>query len=99
MLVFGVLNELGDEFDLRIENLSVYANASTFTGSVADMKDLELLRKAIETQGTQLEIASLNSDKTGSSSPKDPTNRRTFSMQLRVKKKPPISRIKKREKE
>ena len=87
MLVFGALNKLGEEFDLDIENLSVYANASTFTGSVANMKDLELLRKAIEAQGTQLEIASLNSQKTGSSSPKDPTNRRTFSMQLQVKKK------------
>ena len=86
MLVFGVLNKLGEEFDLRIENLSVHANASTFVGSVANMKDLELLRKAIEAKGSQLEIASMNSDKTGSSSPKDPTNRRTFNVQLRVKK-------------
>ncbi len=87
MLVFGVLNELGEEFDLGIENLSVYANASTFVGSVANMKDLELLCKAIEAKGSQLEIATVNHQKTGSGSPKDPTNRRTFNVQLRVKKK------------
>ncbi|MCK4628416.1 MAG: hypothetical protein KAT56_05395, partial [Sedimentisphaerales bacterium] len=93
MLVFGVLNELGEEFDLGIENLSVYANASTFVGSVANMKDLELLCKAIEAKGSQLEIATVNHQKTGSGSPKDPTNRRTFRMQLRVKKKTEGRRI------
>ncbi|MCK5272229.1 MAG: hypothetical protein KAJ52_06610 [Sedimentisphaerales bacterium] len=86
MLVFGVLNKLGEEFDLRIESLSVSANTSTFAGSVANMKDMELLHKAIEAKGSQLESVSLDSWKTGSGSPKDPTNRRTFRMQLRVKK-------------
>ncbi len=86
MLVFRALNKLGEEFDLRIESLSVHANASTFAGSVANMKDLELLYKAIEAKDSQLEITSQNSWKTGSGSAKDPTNRRTFNVQLRVKK-------------
>lgn len=84
-LLFEVLNKLGEDFDLRIDNLSIYAKGATFTGSVANMADLQKLREAVDGDDSQIKIASISIEKTGSGSSDDPTNRRTFTMQIEVK--------------
>jgi len=85
-LLFEVLNKLGEDFDLRIDNLSMYAKGATFTGSVANMADLQKLREAVDGDDSQIKIASISIEKTGSGSSDDPTNRRTFTMQIEVQK-------------
>jgi len=86
MLIFRALNTLPEQFDIKITNLSADTGSAIFTGSVPDIKELEKLRKAILNPDSQLEIDSSKFGKVGSSSRDDPTNRRTFSMPLRVKK-------------
>ena len=88
VLFFEALNKLPEEFDLSIDIISANAEAvSTFDGSVPRMKQLEELRNAIAENDTQLEIISSNYTKIGTGSRDDPTNRRKFSMPLRVIKK------------
>jgi len=73
---------------LTIDILSANAEAvSTFDGSVPGMKQLQDLREAVSVNDSQLEIISINHTKIGTGSRDDPTNRRKFSMPLRVKNK------------
>jgi hypothetical protein len=83
-LLFEALNTLGEEFDVIIDNLAVYADSATFTGSVPNMEQLEILRKAIDEEKFQLRIASINYDLTGSGAAGDPLSRRAFTMQIEV---------------
>ena len=85
VLVFEALNKLPEDFDMTIDYMSANAEAvSTFDGSVPGLKQLQDLRDAVSVNDSQLEIISINHTKIGTGSRDDPTNRRKFSMPIRI---------------
>ena len=85
MLALQALSSLPADFDIFIETLRVYTDYFTLSGSVPTLADIEKLHETCQDNPT-LEIGNWTTSPTGSGVKGDPTNRRSFDIQLRLAK-------------
>jgi len=83
-LILETLNQLPDDFDLKINSLGVNPEkVYTFSGSVRNLQSFEILRNIIQSPPSKLRIIQ-SSFEPPTSTKVDKTNRRNFSMPLKV---------------